>query len=53
MEILFVIKIYADSTNDLGPELIAQHNIKTIPLYVTIHCGPATLGLFYIAGEEQ
>ena len=31
-----MIRIYADSTNDLGPELIAQHNIKIIPLYVNM-----------------
>ena len=31
-----MVRIYADSTNDLGKELIEQNNIKIIPLYVTI-----------------
>lgn len=31
-----MIHIYADSTNDLGPELIARHNIRIIPLYVNM-----------------
>ena len=31
-----MIRIYADSTNDLGKELIEKNNIKVIPLYVTI-----------------
>lgn len=31
-----MIRIYADSTNDLGPELIARHNIRIIPLYVNM-----------------
>ena len=29
-----MIRIYADSTNDLGPELIEKHNIRIVPLYV-------------------
>ena len=35
-----MIQIFADSTNDLGPELIARHNIRIIPLYVNM--GEAT-----------
>ena len=31
-----MVKIYADSTNDLGQELIQKYNIHIIPLYVTI-----------------
>lgn len=31
-----MIRIYADSTNDLGPELINKYNIKIIPLYVNM-----------------
>ncbi len=31
-----MIRIYADSTNDLGPELIAKHDITIIPLYVNM-----------------
>lgn len=31
-----MVRIYADSTNDLGPELIARTGVKIIPLYVTI-----------------
>lgn len=29
-----MIRIYADSTNDLGPELIKKHDIRIVPLYV-------------------
>lgn len=31
-----MIRIFADSTNDLGPELIARYNIRIIPLYVNM-----------------
>ncbi len=31
-----MIRIYADSTNDLGPELIARYNIKIVNLYVNM-----------------
>ncbi|MBQ4186418.1 MAG: DegV family protein, partial [Firmicutes bacterium] len=31
-----MVRIYADSTNDLGPELIARTGVQIIPLYVTI-----------------
>ncbi|MBR6006635.1 MAG: DegV family protein [Clostridia bacterium] len=31
-----MIRIYADSTNDLGAELINKYNIKIIPLYVNM-----------------
>ncbi len=31
-----MIRIYADSTNDLGAELIEKYNIKIIPLYVNM-----------------
>ena len=31
-----MIRIYADSTNDLGPELIAKYNIRIVPLYVNM-----------------
>ena len=31
-----MVRIYADSTNDLGPELIARIGVQIIPLYVTI-----------------
>lgn len=29
-----MIRLYADSTNDLGRELIEKHNIRIVPLYV-------------------
>ena len=40
-----MIRIYADSTNDLGKELIEKHNIRIVPLYVrmgekTVKDGP-------------
>ncbi len=31
-----MIRIYADSTNDLGPELIERYHIRMIPLYVNM-----------------
>lgn len=31
-----MIRIFADSTNDLGPELIARYGIRIIPLYVNM-----------------
>ena len=31
-----MIRIYADSTNDLGAELIEKYNIRIIPLYVNM-----------------
>jgi len=31
-----MVRIYADSTNDLGSELIEKNQIRIIPLYVTI-----------------
>ena len=31
-----MIRIYADSTNDLGPELIERYHIRIIPLYVNM-----------------
>ena len=31
-----MIRIYADSTNDLGAELIEKHNIRIVPLYVNM-----------------
>lgn len=31
-----MIRIYADSTNDLSPEYISRHDIKIIPLYITM-----------------
>lgn len=31
-----MIRIYADSTNDLGAELISKYNIRIIPLYVNM-----------------
>lgn len=31
-----MIRIYADSTNDLGAELISKYNIRIVPLYVNM-----------------
>lgn len=31
-----MIRIYADSTNDLSPEYIKEHEIQIIPLYITM-----------------
>lgn len=31
-----MIRIYADSTNDLSPEYIKEHDIRIIPLYITM-----------------
>ena len=33
-----MVRIYADSTNDLSPEYIKEHDIRIIPLYIT-HSG--------------
>ena len=31
-----MVRIYADSTNDLSPEYIKEHDIRIIPLYITM-----------------
>ncbi|MBQ9607763.1 MAG: DegV family protein [Lachnospiraceae bacterium] len=31
-----MVRIYADSTNDLSPEYIKENDIRIIPLYVTM-----------------
>ena len=41
-----MIRIYADSTNDLGAELIEKNKVRIVPLYVrmgeeTVKDGPS------------
>ncbi len=31
-----MVRIYADSTNDLSPDYIKEHDVRIIPLYVTL-----------------
>ncbi|MBR1913200.1 MAG: DegV family protein, partial [Lachnospiraceae bacterium] len=31
-----MVRIYADSTNDLSSEYIKEHDIRIIPLYITM-----------------
>lgn len=46
-----MIRIYADSTNDLSPDYIREHDITIIPLYVTMGERTGKDGVDFTAGE--
>lgn len=46
-----MIRIYADSTNDLSPDYIREHDITIIPLYVTMGERTGKDGVDFTSGE--